>query len=140
MTTKLQPQLNFLEKSLTEVENDIGEYVELGHILESLLARNNPSGPIEAKVENPKGSGNYISAIIHDTSTIYVDLGQSQPTKLPLEDAEKAVKLYVQNLEKKKEGIVQDLDKLNKDIFTGMATIHQLQQLEESNIAKITKK
>ena len=70
MTTKLQPQLNFLEKSLTEVENDIGEYVELGHILVSLLARNNPSDPIEAKVENPKNDK--LNAIISEVMFIYL--------------------------------------------------------------------
>ena len=129
LTTKLQPQLTSLEKKSEQTETTVQEYEQLLHLISTLLARPDPSGPIEARVEEPRGSGNYISAIA-DTSTIFVDLGKLKRSELTLEDAEQAIRKRIVVLQNQQKVTVQELEKLNKDIFVGMATVHQLQELE----------
>ena len=132
LTTKLQPRLTALEKQLAQTEQAVQEYEDLSHLISTLMARTDPAGSIDAKVEHPKGSGVYVDAFVPDTSTIFIDLGEKQPTKLLLGSAETAVKARIQYFATQKKAVLQDLERLNKDIFVGMATVHQLQQLEKA--------
>ena len=133
LSTKLEPQLVSLEAELKEHDIAIQEYVELTHIISALLNRDDPSGRLEAKIEDPKGSGKWKVATVNDTSKIFVDIGleHGQHVELTLQEAEIAVHKRVQQFTSKKVECVARLEKLNKDIFVGMATVQQLQQLEQ---------
>jgi len=132
LTTKLEPQLTDFATQLQTVETTIQEYVELLHIITTLRSRPMPSSPIEAKIEHPIGSGNYVPALVPDTSKIFVDVGSESHVEMSLKEAEFAVKRRIIEFQNQREQLKADMTKLNKDIFIGMTTVRHLQELEDN--------
>jgi prefoldin subunit 5 len=124
LATKLQPQLDELNKSIQTTDLNTQEYIELLHLITALRARPIPNAPLEAKVNNQ-------SVMIKDTSKIFVDIGLDKHIELSLENAEIAVEKRIDFFKKQRQDTLQKIDKLNKDIFVGMSTCRQLQELEE---------